>query len=382
MNGDVAIVGAGVVGSATALALARRGAAVTLLEAEDEAGLGASGTNSGILHTGFDSVPGELETKLILRAAELRDPVLEALALPVERCGAVLRPRDPAGEAAVARLAGNAARNGVEAELDTAGNLSVPGESITDPLAYTRALAAAAERNGVAIRMGFRVVAVERSGAGIALVDPGGERVEARAVVNAAGLGADAVADAAGQDEFEIYPRKGEFLVFEPPAGERLEQILLPVPEEGTKGVIVFPTVDGKVIAGPTAIDGTDKTDWSVRPPAPEEILAKAVPMWGPLAGAEAIAAYAGLRTAGRERGGAARPLNYLIGPSPTCEGLVNVAAIRSTGLTASLAIAERVSDLVAEQGIGLGAEEPLLAPPGPGDLEPWWKVAAERSER
>ena len=90
---DVAVIGAGVVGCATALSLARRGAAVALLEAEPEPGLGASGTNSGILHTGFDSTPGELETELILAAAQIRDEVLDALGVPVMRCGALMLPR-------------------------------------------------------------------------------------------------------------------------------------------------------------------------------------------------------------------------------------------------------------------------------------------------
>ena len=73
MDAEIGVVGAGVIGAAVTLALARRGAAVTLLEAEPEPGLAASGTNSGIVHTGFDSTPGELETRLILRSAELRD---------------------------------------------------------------------------------------------------------------------------------------------------------------------------------------------------------------------------------------------------------------------------------------------------------------------
>ena len=83
LEAEVAVVGAGVVGSATALALARRGVSVALLEAQAEPGLGASGTNSGILHTGFDSAPGELETSLILRSASLRGPLVEALGLTV-----------------------------------------------------------------------------------------------------------------------------------------------------------------------------------------------------------------------------------------------------------------------------------------------------------
>src|SRR3954449_4095475 len=112
---EVAVVGAGVVGSAVALALARRGVAVTLLEGDAEPARGASGTNSGILHTGFDSVPGELETELILRAAALRAAVLDTLGVPVLRCGAVMRPLDGDQRSAVAALAENAARNGVEA---------------------------------------------------------------------------------------------------------------------------------------------------------------------------------------------------------------------------------------------------------------------------
>ena len=78
-------------GAATALALARRGVAVTLLEARDRLALAAS-HQLGILHTGFDSIPGELETRLILRSAELRDPVLERLG---SRCGAAARCCDP-----------------------------------------------------------------------------------------------------------------------------------------------------------------------------------------------------------------------------------------------------------------------------------------------
>ncbi len=93
---EVAIVGGGVVGCAVAHALARRGVPALLLEAEPGLALGASGTNSGILHTGFDSQPGELETRLILRSAELREELMDELGVPVWRCGARLAPREPA----------------------------------------------------------------------------------------------------------------------------------------------------------------------------------------------------------------------------------------------------------------------------------------------
>ena len=360
---EVAVVGAGVVGSAVALALARRGASVALLEAEAEPARCASGTNSGILHTGFDSTPGELETELILRAAPLREPVLAALGIPVLRCGAIMRGDgerlDP--------LAAGARRNGVAVNRADSQTLEVPGEAVTDPVVYTRALAAEAERHGAEVWLGFALAAVE---AGVRLRAEDGRAVRARVLVNCAGLFADAVARLLGDESFSIYPRKGEFLVFDPPGAGPPERILLPVPSERTKGVIVFPTIDGKTVAGPTAVDLEDKLDWSVRPQARAEILAKAAPMYPPLEGAEPIAAYAGLRPAGRG-------VNYVIGRWQACAELVNVAAIRSTGLTASVAIAERVAGFVGELGIELGAPRDLIGGRLPQLGRPWWQKQA-----
>jgi glycerol-3-phosphate dehydrogenase len=135
--------------------------------------------------------------------------------------------------------------------------------------------------------------------------------------------------------------------------------------------VLVFPTVDGKVIAGPTAVDQRDKHDWAVRPQALAEIQPQAAAMWPALEGARPIAAYAGLRPAGREA-------NYVIAPSRAWSALVNVAAIRSTGLTAALGIAEYVCGLVARLGIQLAAERPLEPGMPPKSDVPWWRRAAD----
>jgi glycerol-3-phosphate dehydrogenase len=375
VDAEVAVVGAGVVGSAAALALARRGVPPIVLEAEPEPALAASGTNSGILHTGFDSPAGELETELILRSGELRNPVLEALGVPVLRCGALLRPAAERERAAVRALAENAARNEVAVELRDDGALHVPGEAVTDPIAYTRALAQAAVSHGADLRLGAGVASISRSDGGIRLGLAAGGSLACRVVVNCAGLRADEVARLAGDESFAIYPRKGEFLIFDPPHGEPLERILLPVPAEGTKGVLVFPTLDGKVAAGPTAVDTDDKDDWSVRPDAAGEILPKARAMLPGLEGAQPVASYAGLRPAGRG-------VNYVVGPSPVCEGLVNVAAIRSTGLSASLGIAERVVEHVRALGVSVG-DERALEPSVPEALaRPWWRVVAEHRAR
>jgi glycerol-3-phosphate dehydrogenase len=361
---EVAVVGAGVVGCAIALALARRRVATVLLEAEPEPGLQASGTNSGILHTGFDSIPGELETRLIVRSAALREAVVEALGVPLWRCGALLADT-PAG------VVDNAERNGVRVEPNDDGTLAVPGESVTDPVAYVLALAAAAQRHGAQVRTSSRVARVERDGDGLTLETDGGDRVRCRVIVNCAGLHADEVARLAGDDSFAIYPRKGEFLVFDGPGAGALDRILLPVPTKRTKGVLVFPTIDGHIIAGPTAVDQEDKDDWTVRPEARDEILPKAAAMWPPLRDAEPIASYAGLRPAGRG-------VNYLIGPSQACPGLVNVAAIRSTGLSASLGIAQHVASTVGELGVQLGPEQPLEPGEPPPRIGEWWRRTAQ----
>jgi glycerol-3-phosphate dehydrogenase len=374
---EVAVIGAGVVGCAVALALARRGVSVALLEAEAEPALGASGTNSGVLHTGFDSTPGELETRLILRSGELRPAVVAALGVPVVRCGALLRPRDTAEREVVGGLASGAARNGVPVYPAADGGLSIPGESIVDPVAFTLALAGAAGGFGAALLAGWRLVGIEAAADGLRLASAAGDRLRCAVAVNCAGLGADEVARFVGDQSFEIYPRKGEFLVFEQPAGARVEQILLPVPSAGTKGVLVFPTVDGMVVAGPTAADlaPEQKGDWSVRAEAREEIVAKAAALHPPLADAEPVFAYAGLRPAGRG-------VNYVIGPSRACVRLVNVAAIRSTGLTASLGIAERVVEIVASLGVSLGAEQALLRGRVEARGGPWWRRTADYRAR
>ena len=372
---EVVVIGGGVVGCAVALALARRGAAVALLEAEPELALGASGTNSGILHTGFDSAGGELETELILASGAIREPVLRALAIPVLNCGAIMRPLDASQRAAIAAIAARARRNGVSVVDRDDGALEIPAEAVTDPVAYTLALAAEAARHGAELHQRSRVDSIRVDEAGLTLGCDSGASVRCRVAVNCAGLEADSIARLVGDETFSIYPRKGEFLVFDPPGGEPLERILLPVPSERTRGVLVFPTMDGKVVAGPTAVDREDKRDWSVRAEARDEIAAKAAALYRPLAGAKPVFAYAGLRPAGRG-------VNYVIGPAPTCPRLIHVAAIRSTGLSASLGIAEHVTQIVGSVGVALGPSDALRGGPSPAGDGPWWRrTPAHRAE-
>ncbi len=381
----VAVVGGGVVGCAVAHALARRGVPALLLEAEPGLALAASGTNSGILHTGFDSRPGELETSLILRSAELRGELMQELGVPVWRCGARLTPLagDADQTAAIVRLTENAHANGVEVDLREDGALSVPGEAVVDPLAFVHALAGAARAGGAEIRLSARVTGLGGApGAGLTVELESTERLRARAVVNCAGLFAEEVARLAGDEPVTVYPRKGEFLVFSPPPGEELAQILLPVPSALGKGVLVFPTIDGLLIAGPTAREREDKLDWSVEGDARELILPRARRVYPALARARQIGAYAGLRPAGRDAAG--REASYVIEMSGSLPGVLHVAAIRSTGLSAALGIGEYVvGRLAGEALIELQQVRPLPAPARRSSpARPWWERAARYHER
>jgi glycerol-3-phosphate dehydrogenase len=374
LSASVAVIGGGVVGAAVTHTLAHRGVSTVLLEADSDLAYAASGTNSGVLHTGFDSTPGELETELILRSAELRPRVLEALDVPVTHCGAELVPHRPEDHDTVRALAENAAANGVKVSIrESDGALLVPGESVTDPVAYTLALASSAEAAGARIERNARVVHVDQREDEVTLHLEDGGTVTAQVVINCAGLHADDVARLFGDDSFEIYPRKGEFFVFELPGGKGLDHIVLPVPTKRTKGVLVFPTLDGRVVAGPTAVDLDDKDDWSVRPEAHREVLEKAVAQLPMLEGLTPIATYAGLRPAGRDT-------NYVIGVSAATDRLVNVAAIRSTGLSASLGIAAYVADLLPDLGIEMKDElAPAPAAEGQTALGLWWQRTAAR---
>ncbi len=375
---QVAVIGGGVVGCAVAHALARRGVQALLLEAERGLALGASGANSGILHTGFDATPGELETRLILRSAALRDELLHELGVSVWRCGAQLAPSGPEERAAVARLAHNARANRVEVDLHDDGSLSVAGEAVTDPVAFVHALARGAQVGGASIRLGARVDRLAPAAGGeLTLELAGGEQLRVCAAVNCAGLHADEIAHMAGEEIVSVYPRKGEFLVFGASHEQPLERILLPVPSAVGKGVLVFPTLDRRaVIAGPTAREREDKRDWSVEADAAELILPGATRMYPALQGLAPIGAYAGLRPAGRNA-------NYVIQRSRTLSALIHVAAIRSTGLSAALGIGEHVAGMLAEGvAISLGptrALSPSASASAPAESA-WWQRAARHS--
>jgi len=169
-------------------------------------------------------------------------------------------------------------------------------------------------------------------------------------VVNAAGLGADHLDRRFGHDAFTITPRRGQLIVFDKLARPLLSSILLPVPTERTKGVLVAPTVYGNVLVGPTAEDLDDRGDTATTAEGLGALMAAGRRVVPDLVDEEVTAVYAGLRAATEHR-------DYQISVHER-ERYACVGGIRSTGLTASLAIAEHVVAQMGDAGLTLAEAE------------------------
>ncbi|OON83036.1 FAD/NAD(P)-binding oxidoreductase [Streptomyces tsukubensis] len=365
------VIGAGIVGSAIARELAGHHLSVALVEARDDVGDGTSKANTAILHTGFDATPGTLESRLVRRGYHLLSAYAQATGIPVEHTGALLVAWNDEELAALPALQEKAARNGYDQcgligadEVYTRvpslgagalGGLTVPGESIICTWTTNLALATDARRRGVPVLLNHAVTAVSVEAETTTVTTTGGT-LRARWVVNAAGLGADRVDALFGHDRFTVTPRRGELLVFDKLARPLTDRILLPVPTSRGKGVLISPTIYGNIMLGPTSQDLTDRTATGTTEDGFAFLLEKGERLMPRLLTEEVTASYAGLRAA-IDHG------DYLIEPTPGRRYLL-VGGIRSTGLTAGLAIAEHVRDLLEEAGLGLTPRTDLPPPP------------------
>jgi glycerol-3-phosphate dehydrogenase len=332
-----------------------------LVEAGDDVGAGTSKANTAILHTGFDAKPGTLEARLVHRGHALLMEHGPRLGTAIERTGALLVAWSAAELAALDGIAARAAENGyaatrriAPAELGTlepalgpgaTGALAVPDEHVICPFTTPLAFATEAVANGVTLRLGTRVTAVASTRDAHRLQTTTGD-VEARIVVNAAGLYSDVVDRLFGHDRFTIMPRRGELVVFDKLARPLVRHTILPVPTATTKGVLVAPTTFGNVVLGPTAEDVHDRDATGTTAAGLASLLAKGERIVPALLGEEVTATYTGLRAA-TEHG------DYQLFVHPDAR-YVCVGGIRSTGLTASMAIAEHVVEALRDGGLPL----------------------------
>jgi glycerol-3-phosphate dehydrogenase len=368
---DVAIIGAGIVGSAIARKLSGYELSIALLDARNDVGDGTSKANTAILHTGFDAKPGTLESRMVRQGYQLLSDYAEATGIPVEHTGALMVAWNQNELDALPGLKEKAEQNGYfRTELVDAaevyrqipalaegalGGLSVPDESTICTWTTNLALATEAVLRGTTLLLNHRVDSVIPSGERTILQTTRGD-VRARWVVNAAGLGGDNIDRLFGHDRFTITPRRGELLVYDKLARPLVNKIVLPVPTARGKGVLISPTIYGNVMLGPTAEDLTDRDDTGTSEEGIEFLLDKGKKLLPHLLEEEITATYAGLRAASDYP-------DYLIQVDST-QRYVLVGGIRSTGLSSGMAVAEHVETLLREAGFVITARTGLPDPP------------------
>jgi glycerol-3-phosphate dehydrogenase len=360
---DVVVVGGGVVGAAVARELSRHDLRVALLEAGRDVGAGTSKANTAILHTGFDASPGTAEARLVARGYALLRQYAPAAGISIEETGAVLVAWDDEQADGLPALAAKATANGYSrAELVDAasvyelephlgpgatGGMLVPDEHVIDPWTAPIAFATEAVANGCTLRTGIRITGARVGEDVTTLAAADGRELTTRFVVNAAGLHGDELHRAFGFDGFTVTPRRGELIVFDKLARPLLSRTILPVPTKHTKGVLIAPTVFGNVMLGPTADDIEDKTATGSTRNGVDRLLASGRRIMPALLAEEVTAVYAGLRAATEHS-------DYQLLSDEGARYVV-LGGIRSTGLTASMALAEEATAMLASLGLELG---------------------------
>lgn len=350
---DIAIIGGGVVGLALLRRFAMAGLDCVLLERGADILSGASKGNSALLHTGFDAPPGSLELACLQAGYAEYLEIREQLNLPLVKSSALVVAWSAEERAKLDGIVTKAHANGVsdvrlvdrDALRRAEPNLSpeaeaavlVPGEHIIDGWSAPLAYAHQALAHGAVILRNAEVTGGEYSHGEWQLASKAGP-VSARVVINAAGNFGDLVEAIARPSPFTITPRRGQFVVFDKPAAKLVNAIILPVPTERTKGVVLFRTAFGNLAIGPTAEDVTEREIAATDTATLERLKARALEMLPSLAGIGVNAVYAGLRPATEHK-------DYVIAALAD-RGWITVGGIRSTGLTASLGIAQHVQQL------------------------------------
>ena len=358
---DIAIIGAGAVGSAIARELSRYQLNIVLLEANSDVGMGTSKASTAIWHTGYDATPGSLESVLLKRSYPLLQEFMQAVESPYELVGGLLIAWNEEQFHALPKLLDKAHQNGDtdvylinkeevyqrEPHLGEGalGGMFVPGEGILCTFTIPIACARQAVVNGVTLKVNFPVKSIE----GIEeeyILSSGSEDVRAKWVVNAAGLYSDVINNYFGHEGFKVTPRRGQLIIYDKLARPLVNHVLLPVPTETTKGVLISPTVYGNVLLGPTAEDLPDKTGTNTTANGLQSLLEKGKKILPALIEEEVTATYAGLRAATEHS-------DFQISLHAE-QKYICVGGIRSTGISASLGIAAYVADLVKEGGVEL----------------------------
>ena len=352
---DIAIVGAGVTGAMTARELSKYNLKIALLEKCNDVAMGATKANSGIVHAGFDAAEGSLMAKMNVKGCAMMPATCEKLNVPYKNNGSLVVAFSDDEMKHLEVLLERGKANGVpeisilsKEELlekepnlspDSFGALYAPTAGIVCPYELTIAAAECAVSNGVEFIRNCEVKAVESTDDCLILETTQG-KIEAKYVINAAGVFSDDLAAMAGDDSISITARKGEYFLLDRAVGNTVSHTIFQCPSMMGKGILVSPTVDGNLLVGPTAEDIEDKTNVNTTNSGLNDVRKYAVKSVPSVNTRNAITSFTGLRAH-------AAAHEFIIGISEKNSRLINAAGIESPGLSSAPAIAEYIGDIV-----------------------------------
>ena len=356
-NYDIMVIGAGVVGGLIARSLSFYNAKICIVDRHIDAAMGASGANSGIVHGGYDAKPGSLKARFNILGTAMMEETCKKLGVPYKNTGSFVLAFSPDDERELDRLYENGIKGGIEGlelidgqearKLEPALNPTVTkalwsrSSGVVSPYKLNISAVENAVINGVDFLRETKVTGITGNSTGF-IVDTDRGTINARVIVNCAGIYADDIAGMAGDGFFRLTPRKGEYLLMDRSEGRLVKRVIFQPPSEKGKGVLVMTTVDGNLLIGPDANIAESKDDSSTHASSLDYVYKTALKTCSGIRLDKVITSFAGLR-ATPDTG------DFIIGESKKIPGFYNVAGIESPGLSSAPAIAEHVAGEVSE---------------------------------